>query len=72
MLGDMLYQTLLLSEEGVGALVIIECSLLAPPTSLSIAVRSSVDNSIFPDVCADVLITRLSPITSSGEFDPTR
>ena len=72
MLGDVLYQTVLLSEEGVGALVIIEYSLLTPPTSLSIAARSSVDNSIFADVCADVLITRLSPIPSSGEFDPTR
>ena len=68
MLGDVLYQTVLLSEEGVGALVIIEYSLLTLPTSLSIAARSSVDNSIFPDV----LITRLSPIPSSGEFDPTR
>ena len=67
MLGDVLYQTVLLSEEGVGALVIIEYSLLTPPTSLSIAARSSVDNSIFPDV----LITRLSPIPSSGEFDPS-
>ena len=64
MLGDVLYQTALLSEEGVGALVIIECSLLASPTSLSIAARSSVDNSIFPDV----LITRLSPIPSSGKL----
>ena len=55
MLGDVLYQTVLLSEERVGALAIIECSLLALLTNLSIAARSSVDNSIFPDVCADVL-----------------